>query len=184
VPGVLVYTVVTEAWGEPGDTTDTPTGTTTFELTEPVTAPGYVPCRPVRAPLVAGAIAQQLMATDADSLGAPLVPSTAQFRVTEQIDGAPDSNYYINVPAVPSGSRAITDGVVTTGSFVLTSLTAAFTVDDELAYVRLPQVPVGTRIAEYIDAHTVHLTAASPVTATGVDVLIGASVSLSQLRMD
>lgn len=178
----VVSIVVTGVWGEP-DGTDTPTGQVTFGLTEAIQSPSFVAAKTVRSVPVLGAIAQELVANDADSLGDPLFPATTQYRVVETILGAPEQDYFVTVPAVPPGSRSVSDGTVVLGTQTLVSDAADFTDDDLLAYVLLPQFPVGTQIIDVIDDHTVQLTGgAASATAGGVTVLIGASVDLASLR--
>lgn len=181
--GSLVYIVVTEDWSEP-DGTDTPTGDVEFCLTAMLTSPGYVSPKLVQSFLSQGQIAQQLVATDFDSAGAPLVPSTVQYRVVERVLGSAEQSYYITVPAAPPGSRSVTDGVVVASSQLVTSASADFTDDDENAYLFFVggQFPVGVQITEVVDDHTVQLNRSPGVSATGVHFIIGASASLSGLR--
>jgi hypothetical protein len=181
VPASLVSIVVTEDWTEP-DGTDTPTGMVEFNLLENILSPGYCTAKTVRASLANGVIAQQLIANDFDSSGAPLVPSTTQYQVVERILGSPEQMYYVTVPASPPGSRTISDGEVTEGLTTLTSETAAFTDADALAYLLLPGFPVGTQIANVVSATEVNLFSGATASASGLQVLIGASVALSAIR--
>lgn len=177
----LVRIVVTEDYGSP-DGYDVPTGTVTFNLDEAITSPGYV--MPITTPvfLSGGAFAQEMTANDFDSAGDPISPATTLYRVTEQIDGSPMQEWFATIPASPPGSRAIVDGIVVQGERLLLSTTASFTSNDLGAYVLLNGFPVGTTITEVIDSHTVQLSTSPAASATGVDVLIGASVALSALR--
>jgi hypothetical protein len=177
----LVPIVVTELWGDPAEL-DYPTGEVVFNLLANILSPSVVTAKTIRSPLLLGAIAQQLIANDFDSTGAPLVPSTTQYQVVERLDGSPEQMYYVTVPAAPPDSRTISDGVVVLNSRLLVSETAAFTDLDENAYVLLNGFPVGTQISEVIDGGSVLLSSSAPASATGVDVLIGASVSLSAIR--
>jgi hypothetical protein len=177
----LVPIIVTELWGDPTGL-DFPTGEVIFNLLENILQPAVVTAKTVRSTLVLGAIAQQLIANDFDSTGAPLVPSTTQYQVIEKLLGSPDQLYYVTVPASPPGSRVVTDGAVTAGSRTLTSLTADFTVDDVLAYVLLDGFPPGTQISGVISGTVATLSNGAIANASGLDVLIGASVSLSAIR--
>jgi hypothetical protein len=175
----LVPIIITEDWTRPDGTT--PTGRVRFDLLEPITSPQYVSPNTIDTALTFGAIAQQLDANDFDSLGDPIVPSTTQYEVSIDIDGAPLRQFFITVPAVPPGSRTITDGVLTAASQTLTSLTADFTADDLLSYVLLPNYPPGTQIIDVISGTAVALSSQSPVNATNVKVMIGAQATLSEL---
>lgn len=179
--GSLVRIVVTEDYGSP-DGYDTPTGTVTFNLSEAILSPGYVAPITVPAILSQGAIAQELTANDFDSGGGVLSPATTQYRVSEVIDGSPLQEWFATIPAAPPGSRAIVDGIIVQGTRLLVSATANFTADDLGAYMLLEGFPVGTTITEVIDAATVQLSTSPPLSDTGVEVLIGASVSLASLR--
>lgn len=177
--GSLVPIIVTENWARPDGTI--PTGLVTFNLLEALTAPDYVTPNTIKAPLYLGAIAQQLDALDVDSMSDPITPLT-QYAVVENILGADTQDYFITVPAIPPGSRSVTDGVLGGGTQLLVSATAAFTIDDLNAYVLLPQFPPGTQIIGVISGTTVKLSTSSPVSASGVAVMIGASVTLQELR--
>lgn len=177
----LVPIVVTEdGWLRPDGTS--PTGTVRFDLLENITSPGYVSAYTEIATLDNGSIVQQLFATDADSDGDPIVPSTTQYKVVEDILGAPEQEYYITVPAVPPGSRTIADAVIVQGTQTVNSASANFTDDDENAYVLLEGFPPGTQINEVISSTEVQLTTSPPISATGVTMMIGASASLQELR--
>lgn len=177
----LVSIVVTQEYGSP-DGYDSPTGGVEFQLTEAIVSPGYVSPITVPAPLSLGGIAQELVANDLDSAGQPISPETTQYQVRENILGSAEQDYYVTVPARPPGSRSVSDAITAEGLRTLVSATAAFTVDDRGAYVFVPGFPVGTQIQTVVDAHTVTLTQAATATATGVALLIGASVALSALR--
>lgn len=180
MPGTLVPIIITEDWNRPDGTT--PTGSVRFDLLEDITAPGYVSANTLFTNLAEGAIAQQLYANDADSDADPLTPSTTQYRVTEEILGAPVPEYFITVPAVPPGSRVVADAVTVNGLAVVVSASADFTQDDVGAYVLLPQFPPGTQISRVIDGMTASLSTAANATASGVTLMVGASASLSELR--
>lgn len=180
MPGVLVPIIVVEDWTRPDGTT--PTGMVVFNLLENILSPGYVSANTVESELSFGQIAQQLYANDFDSTGTPINPSTTMYKVEEDIGGAPAQDYYITVPAAPPGSRRITDGVLTQGSMILTSETASFTQDDVRAYVVLPGFPPGTQIATVTSSTTCTFGSTSPLSATDLSVLIGASATLGSLR--
>jgi hypothetical protein len=182
VSAQVVPIVVVALWGEPGDTTSWPTGEVTFDLTEDIQQPEAIVAKTVRCVPAFGTFAQQLAANDKDSTGESLFPATTQYRVTENLLGAPEQDYYITVPAVPPGSRSVSDGVTTEGMQTLTSASADFTDDDLNAYVLLPQFPAGTQISVVLSSSAVTLSTAASASATGVEVLIGASVSLQSLR--
>lgn len=177
--GTLVPIIVTEDWSGPDNTS--PTGIVDFDLSAAITAPGYVSPNTVQSNLVNGAVAQELVANDFDSGGGVVTPMT-QYRVTEGILGAPEQEYYIIVPAAPPGSRSVDDGVIAVGSQILFSETADFTDDDERAYVLLEGFPPGTQIESVTDSTHAVLTTGSTMVATGVGVLIRASVTLQSLR--
>lgn len=180
----LVPIVVTGSWGEP-DGTDNPTGTVTLDLTENITGPSFVTAKIVRAVTAFGALAQQLIANDFDYEGTPLTPQTTQYRVTEQLLGSPEQDYYVTIPATPPGARRITDGVLVQGTNLLVSASADFTDADLNSYLLFPYetgIPVGAQVLSVIDTHTVTMTAGSPITGSGFSVMIGAQVDLAQLR--
>lgn len=177
--GALVPIIVTQDWSRPDDTT--PTGVVTFQLLAAITAPGYVTPNVIKAPLYLGAIAQELVALDVDSGDGPITPLT-QYSVNENVLGADAQDYFITVPAVPPGSRTITDGILVKSTQILISADAHFTDDDLNAYVLLEGYPPGTQIIEVIDGATVKLATSSPLDDTDVTVMIGASVTLQELR--
>lgn len=179
----VVPIVVVADWGEPGG--DSPTGTVTFFLTEPITAPSAVGCRPVPVELSDGALAQQLYANDKDSAGNPLVPPVTMYRVAVALDGAPEDEWFALIPAAPPGSRAVTDAVATQASNLITSATADFTSGDLGAYVLVDNgttVAVGAQITEIVSASVAKLSGSATASTTNSALLIGASVELATLR--
>lgn len=179
----LVPIVVTEQIGTPAGTS--PTGSVQFLLTEEIVAPQECSAIVVGADYVNGLLAQQLVANDLDSSGDPISPATTMYGVKQEISGAAPREYFITVPAVPPGSRSVSDVVTVNGTSQITSATADFSVDDVGAYILLNNglvVPPGTQIYSFIDSHTVTLTQTPTASLTGVEILIGASVSLGSLR--
>lgn len=180
----LVPIIVTDDIGQP-DGSEPPTGTVTFQLTDEIVGPSPCAAKVIGAARVAGAVAQQLVANDFDSTGAPLSPATTMYRVADAVGAAAEVDFFITVPAQPPGSRTVNDGVTTPGSNVLTSATAAFTGADLGAYVLVANgeaVPPGTAIQAILSGTQVELTRAAPAGASGLSVMVGASASLSELR--
>lgn len=181
--GSLVPIYVVQSYLRPDGTS--PTGRVTFDLLKAIEAPEYVSPTRELAVVSEALVVQQLYALDADSAGDPLTPSTLQYRVVEEMLGADPQEFYVTVPAAPPGSRSVADAVVTQGSQLLTSATAAFTEDDEDAYVLVGNgglVPPGAQISDVVDSTTVQLSRAATAAATGASLLVGASVSLAELR--
>lgn len=180
----LVPIVVTDDLGQP-DGAEPPQGTVQFVLTESIVSPQPCAAKVVGCTRVAGAIAQQLVANDKDSTGAALSPATTMYRVVDNTDGAAEEDFFITVPAVPPGSRSVSDGVLEQGSNVLTSATADFTDADLGAYVLVNNGTVllpGVQIQTVVSSSEVTLTASASANLTGLTVMVGASVSLSELR--
>jgi hypothetical protein len=184
VTAALVPIVVTDDLGQP-DGSEPPNGTVQFVLTESIISPQPCAAKVVGCTRVAGAIAQQLVANDKDSSGSPISPATTMYRVVDNTDGAAEEDFFITVPAVPPGSRVVSDGVLAAGSNLLTSATAAFTGADLGAYVLVDNgtvLPPGTIISEVVSSSEVQLSRTASANLTGLTVMVGASASLSELR--
>lgn len=180
----LVPIIVTGDWLQP-DNSETPLGDVSFLLTEEIQSPQVCSARLIPAGISFGALAQQLYANDLDSDGDPIAPARTMYRVTERVDGAAEVDYFITVPAVPPGSRTVTDAAVTEGVQTVSSLTASFTDDDVGAYVLLGNgsvVPPGTRITAVVSASVAQLSRTPQVDASGLTLMIGASADLAALR--
>lgn len=122
-----------------------------------------------------GAIAVQVYATDDPDCE----PSGRQYYVRERIIGASERSYYLDVPRAPEGSRTVLDAVTISGSLVVTSATAVFVNGDVGKYVTSPQLPALTKIASRTNATTVVLSAQALTSASGIQLVIGASQGLA-----
>ena len=172
----FVPIVVTEDYSSPDGLT--PDGSVSFQLTESMSCgPIVVGSLSIDAELDQGQLSQILMANDT----AGIVPSTTAYQVVQNVEGAAPASFYIVVPSQPVGSRSVTDGVVVLSSGILNSLTADFTGDDVGTVVLCDAFPVGSTITSVIDAADVEISGPSSLTATGLSVLVGASVTLSSL---
>lgn len=180
----LVPIIVTDDIGQP-DGSEAPTGTVQFQLTEGIISPQGCAAKVIGAPRVNGALAQQLVANDFDSTGAPLSPATTMYRVVDDVGGAAEVDYFITVPAQPPGSRTVSDGVMAAASNLLSSATAAFTDNDLGAYVLVENgaaVVPGATITAVLSGTEVQLSQTCPAGGSGLSVMVGASASLSELR--
>lgn len=180
----LVPIIVTDTVLQP-DGSAPPTGTVQFQLTEEITGPQECAAKVVGANYSTGLLAQQLYANDLDSTGDPIAPATTMYRVQQDTDGAAPAEFFITVPAVPPGSRSVSDVVTEAGQQIISSATANFTDADLNAYVLLGNgsvVPPGTWIVEVISSTEVQLSQSPSAALTGVTIMVGASASLSELR--
>lgn len=171
--------VVLGLWTPPGGAVP-PDGEITFQLDQDLIdlATGEtIFAQTIPSPLVLGAIAQPLVANDAG-----VSPTNSQYRVDENLLGAPEQSYYATVPAVPPGSRSITDGAMTVGSQILESATANFTSADVGAFLFAPFLPIAVTVQSVIDSAHASLTSAPSENLSSLPVLIGASVLLSAIR--
>lgn len=159
----------------------TPAGQVMFGLTGEMTdttAKTHTPAGPVMVTVPAsGSIAVQVPANDDTTT----TPGGRQYFVRERLAGATERSYYVTVPHLPSGARAVTDGVLTAGSPTLISATAAFVAGDVGAYVTGPGIPPLTTILAILSATTATLSASATISGSAVAVLIRASVDLSIL---
>lgn len=184
--GLLVPIIVTDSVAEP-DGANAPTGRITFQLTTEIIAPQECSAKVVGAQYAFGRLAQQLIANDLDSNGDAISPATTMYRVAQSIDGAAEQDFFITVPAVPPGSRTVEDCVTEAGVNTITSATANFTDDDLNAYVLVGNpatsgVPPGTTITEVISATEATISQTPNADLTDIFLMVGASVSLGQLR--
>jgi len=108
-------------------------------------------------------------------------PVGSQYYCTVTIIGSPRTAGYIVVPAVPAGSRSVTDAVIAESSTTLTSATASFTGADVGKFVYSPDLVVGTAIASVTNSTTVVVSLPALASGTGQTLLIGASASLPAL---
>lgn len=177
---LLVPIVVTSTYPSPGG--GIAWGQVTFTLLETIVDPTDRATVPGGAlpPVFLdenGSIAQQLYANDVEGL----TPETTQYQVTERISGGTARSYFVTVPAVPPGSRTVSDGVLVAATAQLVSATADFTDADIGAYVLLDGFSCGTKILSITSSTEATLSTSARAAATGVSVLIGASVDLAQL---
>lgn len=180
----LVPIIVTDSIASP-DGSAPPPGTVQFQLTDEIVLPQECAAKVIGASYVGGLLRQELVANDLDSNGDPISPATTMYRCEQNMDGATPRAFFVTVPAVPPGSRVVTDAVTTTGSPLVTSATADFTDDDFDAYVLLDNglvVPAGTTIATVVNSTTISLSWTPQAALTGATLMIGASVALSVLR--
>ena len=171
----LVPIIVWDDWSAPDGSQ--PDGSVEFQLDQELRDALSVAPSLVTTTLVAGRAAVPLYAND--SPGA--TPANTQYRYTQNIIGAPSISWWITVPSAPTGSRSVSDAVVSVGSTALTSATAAFTSADVGKYVASPLLPIGTTIASVTNSTTVVLSAAATANGSAQSLLVGASVQLSSL---
>jgi prepilin-type N-terminal cleavage/methylation domain-containing protein len=76
---------------------------------------------------------------------------------------------------VDYGTRTVSDAVTISASAILTSASAAFTASDVGKSIAGTWIPPGATIQSYVGPTTVTMSSSATATATGVEVIIGAS---------